>query len=98
MQIDDIKAVISDLKAKQEEYQISNEYAFIGVSAGAHLSMLYSYAYDINKEVDMVCSIVGPTNFLDNAYVNPTDVTFLLLAIQIQNITGVLFQQNMPIL
>ncbi|MDY7394267.1 alpha/beta hydrolase [Aureibaculum sp. 2210JD6-5] len=95
MQIDDIKAIIADLKSKKEDYQISNQYAFIGSSAGAHLSMLYSYAYDINNEVDMVCSIVGPTNFTDDAYVNATEITYALLALQIQNITGVLFQQNM---
>ena len=94
MQIDDIKAVIADIKAKKEEYQISNQYAFIGVSAGAHLSMLYSYANDDNNEVDMVCSIVGPTNLADNAYVNPTELSYLLLALQIQNITGVLFADN----
>lgn len=94
MQIDDIKGVITDLKAKKEEYQIANEYAFIGVSAGAHLSMLYSYANDSNNEVDMVCSIVGPTNFTDDAYVNPTALTYALLAIQIQRITGVLFSEN----
>ena len=95
MQIDDIKAVINHLKSKKEEYQISNQYAFIGSSAGAHLSMLYSYAHDNNSEVDMVCSIVGPTNFTDDAYVNATELTYILLALQIQNITGVSFQQNM---
>lgn len=95
MQIDDIKAVIADIKAKKEEYQISNQYAFIGSSAGAHLSMLYSFAHDSNKEVDMVCSIVGPTNFTDSAYVNATEITYLILALQIQQITGVTFQENM---
>jgi len=94
MQIDDIKAVIEHLKAKKEEYQISNQYAFIGSSAGAHLSMLYSFGHDSNNEVDMVCSIVGPTNFTDNAYVNPTELTFAFLALQIQRITGVLFSQS----
>ncbi|WP_117880583.1 alpha/beta hydrolase [Aureibaculum luteum] len=94
MQIDDIKAVIAQLKAKKDEYQIANNYAFIGTSAGAHLGMLYSYSYDTNKDVEMVCSIVGPTNFTDNAYVNPTELTYLFLALQIQTITGVSFEQN----
>jgi len=95
MQIDDIKAVIADIKSKTQAYQISNQYAFIGSSAGAHLSMLYSYAHDSNNEVDMVCSIVGPTNFTDDAYVNAAELTYLFLALQIQQITGVPFQQNM---
>lgn len=95
MQINDIKAVISDIKSKKEKYQISNQFAFIGSSAGAHLSMLYSFAHDNKNEVDMVCSIVGPTNFTDNAYVNPTDIGFIILSAQIQLITGFTFQENM---
>ena len=32
-----------------------------------------SYAFDIDNNVKMVCSIVGPTNFTDPAYLNNTD-------------------------
>ncbi len=94
MQIDDIKEIITQLQNKKETYQISNQYAFIGVSAGAHLSMLYAYANDNNNEVDMVCSIVGPTNFTDDAYVNPSNSNFAYLALLIQQITGVNYDQN----
>lgn len=68
MQINDITNVIA--KLKNEHYSISNKYGFIGVSAGAHLSMLYSYAYNTNNEIKMVASIVGPTNFTDSNYIN----------------------------
>ncbi len=73
MQIDDIKSVITDLKSKADTYQISNNYGFIGTSAGGQLAMLYSYKHDNNNEVDMVCSIVGPTNFTDPNYVDNPD-------------------------
>jgi acetyl esterase/lipase len=66
MQIDDIAAVIA--KLKNGKYDISDNIGFIGVSAGGHLSLLYSYAYNTDKNVKMVCSIVGPTNFTDPAY------------------------------
>lgn len=66
MQIDDITGVIAKLKS--ENYSISNQYGFIGASAGAHLSMLYSYGYNSNNEIKMVASIVGPTNFTDSNY------------------------------
>ena len=92
MQINDIESVISDLKFNTDTYQISNNYGFIGVSAGAHLSMLYSYKFDTSNEVDMVCSIVGPTNFTDTNYINNPDYAQMTLAFQA--ITGVNYADN----
>lgn len=92
MQIDDIEDIVTDLKSKSDTYQITNQYGFIGVSAGAHLSMLYSYKYDDTSDVDMVCSIVGPTNFTDDAYVNDPD--YASFAISFQAITGVDYANN----
>lgn len=74
MQLNDITSVINDLKAKQDEYVISQEYAFIGSSAGAHLSLLWSYDYDTENNINMAASIVGPTNLTDQAYVNNPDL------------------------
>ncbi|MGB7395968.1 MAG: alpha/beta hydrolase, partial [Pricia sp.] len=73
MQIDDLSAVVADLKDKQGEYLISEEIGFVGVSAGGHLSLLWSYAFDEDNQVNMVCSVVGPTNLLDEAYRNADD-------------------------
>ncbi len=73
MQIDDITTVIDFLKENKTKYTISEDIGFIGTSAGAHLSLLWTYAFDTNNKVDMVCSIVGPTNFTDPVYLNNTD-------------------------
>ena len=73
MQIDDITSVINYLKENKTDYQISSTFGFIGVSAGAHLSMLWSYAFDNSNNIDMVASVVGPTNFTDPAYLNATN-------------------------
>src|SRR5690554_434089 len=73
MQLDDITSVINHLNTKQNHYVIDNDFGFIGVSAGAHLALLWSYAFDTNSDIDMVCSIVGPTNLTDPAYLNATD-------------------------
>jgi acetyl esterase/lipase len=73
MQIDDITGVINYLKDNKVHYTISDDFGFIGVSAGAHLSLLWSYAFDTHNNAKMVCSIVGPTNFTDPAYLNSTD-------------------------
>ncbi|MGC1205196.1 MAG: alpha/beta hydrolase [Flavobacteriaceae bacterium] len=73
MQIKDITSVINYLKENKLKYTVSENIGFLGTSAGAHLSLLWSYAFDTNKKVDMVCSIVGPTNFTDPAYLNNTN-------------------------
>ncbi|MEW4924692.1 alpha/beta hydrolase [Algibacter sp. 2305UL17-15] len=72
MQIDDITSVVNFLKENKIKYSISEDIGFTGLSAGAHLSLLWSYAFDTNNKVDMVCSIVGPTNLNDPAYLNNT--------------------------
>ena len=76
MQTVDISAVVDYLSANKSTLILSDDIGFIGISAGAHLSLLWSYAYDINNQVDMVCSIVGPTNFTDPAYSESTNPFF----------------------
>ncbi|WP_299886270.1 alpha/beta hydrolase [uncultured Lacinutrix sp.] len=81
MQLNDITTVISELKTKQTDYTISQDYGFLGISAGAHLSMLWSYSYDTNNDVNMVGSIVGPTNFTDPAYSSIVNPAFLFFGV-----------------
>ena len=73
MQINDISNVVLYLKDRMDEYTISDRIGFIGTSAGAHLSLLWSYAFDSQDQVNMVCGIVGPTNFTDPAYLENTN-------------------------
>jgi acetyl esterase/lipase len=73
MQINDITTIVNLLKANQNDYVISSDIGFLGTSAGAHLSMLWSYAFDTQNDVKMVASVVGPTNFTDPAYLNNED-------------------------
>ncbi|WP_299107831.1 alpha/beta hydrolase [uncultured Winogradskyella sp.] len=73
MQIDDITSVINWLEANEAYYTIAEDIGFVGVSAGAHLSLLWSYGFDTNNKTEMVCSVVGPTNFTDPAYLDNTD-------------------------
>lgn len=77
MQLDDITLIINQLKEDQSFYTISDEFGFLGVSAGAHLGMLWSYAFDAENKTRMTCSIVGPTNFTDPAYLDDTFNTVL---------------------
>jgi len=84
MQIDDITTVVNLLKANQNDYVISDDLGFLGVSAGANLSLLWSYAFDTNDQVQMVASIVAPTNFTDPAYLESNNP----LVLQIVNAFG----------
>lgn len=68
MQLDDMNAVFN--KLKNDNNGISDNFGYIGTSAGAHLSMLYSYTNNPNNNIKMVASIVGPTNFRDSNYTN----------------------------
>lgn len=70
MQIEDISSVIDYLKKNKSKYTISEDFGFIGFSAGGHLSLLWSYGFDVDRNIKMVCSIVGPTNLTDPNYLN----------------------------
>lgn len=87
MQIDDLNSVITKLKT--ENYGISDDFGFIGTSAGGHLSLLYSYSKNNNNSIKMVVSIVGPTNLADPKYIdNPIwNTTFF-------KVTGVKYSDN----
>lgn len=70
MQLNDVTSMINHLKKNKFEYKISENYGFIGISSGAHLSLLWSYTHDIENNINMVASIVGPTNLDAPEYVN----------------------------
>lgn len=92
MQLNDISEVIADLKSKEETYQITDDFGFIGVSAGAHLSMVYAYDFDLDANVHFVSSIVGPTNFTDPSYVD--DPAFENFRLGMELMTGVSYTNN----
>ena len=92
MQLNDIELFFNKLASKSHEYQISNKYGLIGVSAGAHLSMLYTYDYSLNNNINLVCSIVGSTNFTDDNYINNPDFANFILGFQL--LTGVNYETN----
>ncbi|WP_435133168.1 alpha/beta hydrolase fold domain-containing protein [Formosa sp. A9] len=77
MQINDVTGVVNHVKSKLNDYQISDDFGLIGTSAGAHLALLWSYGYDTDNDAKMVCSIVGPTNFTDPAYLENENIALL---------------------
>lgn len=94
MQMEDIAAFIEFFKKNAESYQVNPSFSFFGISAGAHLSMLYSYSYDLNQDIKVVCNMVGPTDFLDDLYVQATDSVTIDLFNNVQVIMGLPIDGN----
>lgn len=87
MQFEDIELVIN--KLKNSNYNISNNYGFVGASAGGHLSLQYSYTKNLHNEIKMVCSFVGPTNFTDEKFRNTPK-----LINKFKNVLGETYNEN----
>lgn len=85
-QTDDIASVIAHVES--QNYSVSKQYSFLGVSAGAHLAMLYSYKFDTSRKVKAICSIVGPTDFNDPSYIGSEMQATILPYLVANNITS----------
>ena len=66
----DIKAAVEFIYNKREEYKISDRFAMIGASAGAHLALLHAYKYTTPVKLKAVISFFGPTELVQ-MYNNP---------------------------
>jgi acetyl esterase/lipase len=65
-QMDDIQSAIDYLRSKSTEWQTGNaNIGLAGVSAGAHLSLLFAHKYDYAHQVKAVVSLAGPTDLGD---------------------------------
>ena len=71
-QTDDIRAVMDFVKNNAAAFGVKPEFVVLGLSAGGHLAMLYSYKYDSERRVKGVVNIVGPSDLSDNFYQNNT--------------------------
>jgi acetyl esterase/lipase len=77
----DVDAVINKITAESDDLQILPQFALIGASAGAHISLMYDYVYDTDDQVKMVGDIVGPTDFTDSFYTSNPGFPILLAAL-----------------
>ncbi|WP_046759251.1 alpha/beta hydrolase [Kordia jejudonensis] len=94
LQTNDINFFIQYFKENASEYNVNPEFAFIGTSAGAHLSMLYGYKYDEDKDVKVICNIVGPTDFLHESYLNTSEPETTELITNVQTLYGMSIAEN----
>jgi acetyl esterase/lipase len=67
-QMNDIAKLLEYLDEKRDLWKLGTKTAITGVSAGAHLGMLYAYGYNTGNKIKAVVSVVGPADFSDAFY------------------------------
>ncbi len=67
-QMNDIGLIVDFITNQSGIWNVGPNVGIVGVSAGAHLGLLYSYSYDNANRIRTVVSIVGPTDFSDPTY------------------------------
>ena len=96
----DIKQAIEFIYSKRSEYAVSDKFALLGVSAGAHLSLLQAYKYEEPVKVRAVVDFFGPTD-MRAMYDSPATPLGALAMLNVMGITpqqnGDLYAQSSPI-
>lgn len=69
----DLHKALEHITENAEELNIQPIFGLIGVSAGGHIALQYDALYDADDRVEMVCSIVGPTDLTDSFYKSNPD-------------------------
>ena len=72
-QENDVKAAIEFIYSKRDEYNVSDKFVLLGVSSGAHLSLLHAYKYTSPVRIKAVVDFFGPTDLVD-MYNNPASI------------------------
>ncbi len=73
----------------------NNKFILLGLSAGAHMSLLYGYAHDNAKKVSGIVSLCGPTDLTDTK--NLDTLTDANLKTAVQDLAGVPFTIGQPL-
>jgi acetyl esterase/lipase len=98
-QVKDVEKALELIESKADEWQISsNDIALVGASAGGHLALLYTYAYDTGNRVKTVISLAGPTNLsnMENASPQQAQILYWFLGTDAQSSPAV-YQQASPV-
>ena len=83
-QENDVNSAITFLKNKSAEYKISQNFIYLGISAGAHLALLQGYKHSDVLQPKGIVSFFGPVD-LERLYVNsdksiPDQLKFIMNA------------------
>ncbi len=99
-QENDVKAAVEFVLSKKSEYLISNNWVYIGASAGAQLALLLAYKHADIIEPKAVVSFFGPTDLVQ-LYNNPPSplIPLLLLSVTgaIPTSNPAIYNQSSPV-
>lgn len=77
-QVSDVGKAIDFVDSKPKEWNISSgRMALVGASAGGHIALLYTYAYNSGNRVKTVISLAGPTNLVNMENASPQQAQVL---------------------
>ena len=88
-QMQDIDEAVAYVRSQESLWNTGNNISMLGVSAGAHMCMLYAYSFDDEKIIKSVIDIVGPSNLSGPFYTN--NIIFQSLA---KSYLGATWQEN----
>lgn len=89
----DISKAISFIDSKEPEWGVdTDKIAIGGVSAGAHMALLYAYDYDSAGKITSVISLAGPTDITDDALI--TDAQKFRLMGSLEKMVGAQYIQD----
>jgi len=99
-QENDIKAAVEFIYNKRSEYNISDKFVLVGVSAGAHLALLQGYKYSTPVKPKAIIDFFGPVDLID-MYTNPPNPLVQPLLISVTGGTptshAILYNDSSPI-
>lgn len=69
--MDDVGTAVNYVSDHGKDWNINTNHMVIGgISAGAHMAMLYAYKYDTGSHISAVISLAGPSNLTDLVLLN----------------------------
>ena len=94
----DIDKVVKYCLDNSDKWQVrKNKIIIGGHSAGAHMSLMYGYAYDSRGIIGGIISAAGPTNFYDESMVADALGNFPLVLVPIELLANAKYVAGQPI-
>lgn len=92
----DVNTAVNYINDHGKDWNVdTSKIAIGGISAGAHMAMLYAYQYDNANRIDAVISMAGPTNLADPTVLD-TSVKNKLIG-GVENMVGAKYIAGKPL-
>jgi acetyl esterase/lipase len=80
----DVNSAVDYIVAHGKDWNVNtNKMSIGGISAGAHMALLYAYHYDTGNHINSVISMAGPTNLADTVVLDASVKNKLIGGVEI---------------